>query len=280
MYQPVIPLSGIAGWSFLGRTQAAQMQSFEQSPQMARETEYFLENISAVTSAEELVQDRRLLAVALGAFGLGDEIGKTAFLQKILGEGTEDSEALANKFVDPRYAAFSRAFGFGDSGGPQVANAGFGKEIVNSYKQQQFEISVGNVDEPMRLALTFQREIGDLAAAAKQGTGGTQWYQLMGSQPLRTVVEAAFGLPAQFSGLDVDRQRETLEDKANQLFGSRSPAVFEDPEAVETMINRFLARRQAEQGPTAGTPGIGALTLLQSSGGGVTNLILSTISQG
>lgn len=280
MYQPVVPLSGVAGWRFLERTEAAQRESFERSPQMARETEYFLENISSIGSAQELVQDRRLLAVALGAFGLGDEIGKTAFLQKILAEGTDDGSSLANRFVDPRYAAFSKAFGFGDVAGPQVARAGFGKEIVDAYKQQQFEISVGNVDESMRLALTFQREIADLAVAAKQGSSATQWYRVMGNEPLRAVVEAAYGLPSAFSGLDIDRQREMLEDKTRQIFGSSSVSVFEDPDAVETMINRFLARQQAEQGPGAGTPGMSALTLLQSSGTGATNLILSIINPG
>jgi len=278
MFQPVVPLSGVAGWQFLGRTEAAQRQTFDNNAQLTRETEYFLANIADIGSARELVSDRRLLAVALGAFGLDEELYKTAFLEKILAEGTDDPESLANRFVDPRYQAFSKAFGFGNIGGPNVMRAGFGQEIVGQYKERQFEIAVGNADESMRLAMTFRREIADYAAAASDGSSGTQWYQILGNEPLRAVVQAAFGLPNSFAGLDVDRQREMLEDKTSQMFGTSSVAAFRDPEAVEQMIGRYLVRTQAEAGPSAGAPGMAALTLLQSANSGstgLTNLILS-----
>ncbi|MSU91793.1 DUF1217 domain-containing protein [Rhodobacteraceae bacterium 2CG4] len=277
MYQPVVPLSGVAGWRFLERTEAAQRQAFEGSARIQRDAAYFQERIADVSSARDLVADRRMLAVALGAFGLDDDLYKTAFLERMLSEGTDDPQSLANKFVDPRYTAFSKAFGFGDLGGPHVARAGFGQDIVARYKERQFEIAVGNSDESMRLAMTFRREIAGLAAAASDGANGTQWYRIMGSNPLRSVVEAAFGLPARFAGLDVDRQREMLEDKTSRMFGTSSVAAFREPEAVDKIISRFLVRRQAEAGPTAGTPGAAALTLLQSAGStGLTNLILSS----
>ena len=40
-------------------------------------------------SAADLVADRRLLKVALGAFGLEGEIDKKAFIRKVLEEGTD-----------------------------------------------------------------------------------------------------------------------------------------------------------------------------------------------
>ena len=72
-FQPVIPLGGYAGWTFLQRTREAQQQAFETSPQLARDVTYFEEKIGGITSAGDLVDDRRLLRVALGAFGLDDE---------------------------------------------------------------------------------------------------------------------------------------------------------------------------------------------------------------
>ena len=47
--------------------------TFTKSIELKRDTEYFQEKISSITSAEELVSDRRLLTVALGAFGLQDD---------------------------------------------------------------------------------------------------------------------------------------------------------------------------------------------------------------
>ena len=91
-FQPQIPLQGIAGWRFLERTQETQQAAFDKGPQMAREIAYFEENIGKVTSTAELMSDRRLLKVALGAFGLEQDIDKKAWIRKILDEGTDGSQ--------------------------------------------------------------------------------------------------------------------------------------------------------------------------------------------
>ncbi|MEM9127018.1 MAG: flagellar protein, partial [Pseudomonadota bacterium] len=87
-FQPVIPSGGVVGWRFLQRTYEAQIDSFSQSGVNQRETQYFLENISNVLTAEDLVSDRRLLQVALGAFGLEEDLDNRFFIQKILQDGT------------------------------------------------------------------------------------------------------------------------------------------------------------------------------------------------
>ncbi len=263
-FQPVSPLSGIAGWRFLERTQEAQQTAFYQNAQLDRDVEYFKENIFLVQTAEELVNDRRLLTVALGAFGLDEEIDKKFFIQKILAEGTENPGALANRFVDPRYGALAEAFSFGNLAGPQTSASDFGQRITDAYKERAFEIAVGNADGNMRLALGFKREIADYASLANANTAG--WFSIMGSTPMRTVFEGAYNLPSEFSGLDVDKQRDILRDRTRELFGSESPAVFLDPDNVNQVIDRFLVRAQINEGPSGNTPGIAALSLLQSSG--------------
>ena len=96
-FQPAIGVGGLSGWRILEATSARQRETFERSPQLLRNIEYFRENISSAQTAEALVKDRRLLTVALGAFGLTEEIGKRAFVQKMLEGGTEDSGSLANR---------------------------------------------------------------------------------------------------------------------------------------------------------------------------------------
>jgi len=96
-FQPVVPLSGYAGFAFLERTLETQQQAFNSSASIQRDTEYFLENIEKVETAEALVNDRRLFTVALGAFGLSDDINNKFFLQKVLEDGTLDPDALSNK---------------------------------------------------------------------------------------------------------------------------------------------------------------------------------------
>ncbi len=274
MYQPALPLGGIAGWRFLERTEAVQRAAFDRSAEMSRDVAHFRDKIFTVTTAEELVADRRLLKVALGAFGLEAEIGKTAFLRRILAEGSENPDALANRFVDPRYRDLARAFGFGDAGGARTMELGFAGRITDLYRTRQFEVAVGTQDPDLRLALGFRREIAALAAGPENAT--TKWYRVLGSTPLRTVLESAYGLPSEFATLDIDRQVEVMRDKTRALTGQEGVEAFADSAQVEATLNRFLVRREAETGPGPGTPGMAALTILRGGGtAGMTNLILS-----
>ena len=75
-YQPIIPSNGIVGWNFLQATYDKQFETFTKDAVLQRETDYFIENIGNVKSAEDLLSDSRLLTVALDAFGLGEDIYK------------------------------------------------------------------------------------------------------------------------------------------------------------------------------------------------------------
>ncbi|CAN5676580.1 DUF1217 domain-containing protein [soil metagenome] len=264
-FQPLVPMGGLAGWRFLERTAEAQRASFERSLALARDTAYFEANIGRIDSAEALVKDRRLLGVALGAFGLEAEIDKRFFIRKVLEGGSEGPGALARRLSAPGFRQLAEAFGFGNEGGAQTARAGFAERIVEQYRVRQFEAAVGNVDDNMRLALNFRREVKEIAEAA---TGsGSGWFQLLGSRPLRAVVEKAFGLPKEFGRIDVDRQRDMLRDRTRSLFGDGSVAAFRDPANVERLITRFLARAQIEGVAGAGVTSP-ALQLLQGMNDG------------
>ncbi len=275
-YQPTVPLGGLAGWRFLERTQAAQKAAFDRSADVARDTAYFEEKIGSIGSAADLVADRRLLKVALGAFGLDGEIDKKAFLRKVLEEGTTDPKALASRLADKSFAKLSDAFGFGAADGPRTGEAGFAATIVAAYRTRAFEAAVGDADNDMRLAMNFRREIADLAS---QGEDGASWYAVLGSKPLRQVFETAFGLPSAFAQIDIDRQRDVFADKNDALVGGDTLAAFRDPAAVEKVIERFLARAQIKAGAVTNTPASMALTLLQGRGAdasqGLLNLLAS-----
>jgi len=274
-FQPIIPLQGIAGWRFLERTQETQQAAFDKGPQMAREIAYFEENIGKVASTADLMSDRRLLKVALGAFGLEQDIDKKAWVRKILDEGTEDPEALAARLADKSYAKLSDAFGFGNAAGSRTGLPDFAREITDAYRVRSFEVAVGENNNDMRLAMSFRREIADLA---NQGETGASWFTVLGSKPLRSVVEAAFGLPTQFGQIDIDRQRDILRDKSSAMFGSADLTAFRDPANVDKLIDRFLAISQIRNGPSAVTGGSPALTLLQSANGGGSQGLFNLLS--
>ena len=112
-FQPTIPLGGVAGWTFLKRTLATQKSAHAASSQLDREAIYFREKIGTIKTAEDLVADRRLLRVALGAFGLSGDLNNRFFIRKVLESSALDTKSLANKLSDKRYGELSPAFGFG-----------------------------------------------------------------------------------------------------------------------------------------------------------------------
>lgn len=260
-YSPVIPLAGYAGWQFLNRTIEDQSQAMADTPAQARDMAYFRENIGKVESAEALVKDYRLLRVSLTAFGLQDDLPNKAFIQRILEDGTANDDALSNRLADKRYRSFSEAFGFGTSLPPLSRSPGFADKILNRFQDLSFEQAVGEVNGDMRLALNAARELPEIAADS--GSESTLWFRVMGNTPLRSVLETAFGLPSSVGALDLDRQLEIFQSRADSVLGSDSVTQFSDPEKVDDLIRIYLARAQVAQFNSATSSAAIALTLLR-----------------
>ncbi|MFT5796721.1 MAG: hypothetical protein ACI84R_000772 [Candidatus Azotimanducaceae bacterium] len=261
MFQPIVPSSGLVGWRFLQRTYDSQTENFNQSNLLQRDTEYFRGNIASITNAEDLVADRRLLRVALGAFGLDDDLGNKFFIKKMLEEGTIADDALSNRFTDTRYRDMVKAFGFGPAEVTRTGISLFTDEIVESYQTKQFEIAIGDQDPSFRIALYAQNELSEIAG--DDGSVNQKWFTIMGQPALRQLFEGALGLPNSFGQIDIDKQREIFQERAESIFGSGDPAQFKTPEAVDKLITQYLIRSQIDAISTASPSSI-ALTLLQS----------------
>lgn len=273
-FTPVIPATGLAGWNFLKISRESQTEIFNKSPDIARDVEYFKENIGSVETLDDFMSDRRLLKVALGAFGLGEEINKGAFVRQVLAEGTADGRAFAVRLNNQDYLDMANVFAV-DSEGNLSIDSDTAENIIADYQTGAFEVEVGTVDNTMRLAMNFEREMGELASSGVSENAG--WFKVMASVPMRTVIEGAFNLPTEFSQLDLDRQKEILSDKANSLFGGKSVDIFSDPENMEKAIRRYLLTEQINSGPDSSTPGFAALSILGGGIGsaGIANLLLS-----
>lgn len=261
-FQPVLPLQGVGGWRFLQRTMERQTESFSQSPAIRRDIDHFLARIGEVDTAEDLVSDRRLLRVALGAFGLQDDIDNRYFIRKILEEGTFDEGALANRLADDRYRKLSAAFGFGDFPTPSTKISDFGPGIVARFERQSFEVAVGQQDQSMRLALNAERELSALAEGG--ASDKVKWLRILGNPPLRQVFETAFRLPAGFGQMDLDRQVDAFRERTERLTGEGSVDQFAQAGPRERLIQTYLLQSQltASQTSAAGT---GALSMLQGA---------------
>lgn len=262
MFQPVLPMGGLPGWILLNRTMATQTAAFDAAPEIVRDTDYFEAQIATVSSAEELVADRRLLRVALGAFGLEDDINNRYLVRKVLEDGVADPASLANTLSDERYKQLSEAFGFGSSEfGPRTAEDGFGAEITAKFRARSFEVAVGNRDESLRLAMNAERELADIGL--DNASDNARWYRILGTPPLRTVFETAFGLPTGFGQLDIERQLDIFKTAASDKLGVDSVDALADEGIREKLVQTFLLRDQLK-GISGQSPQSIALTLLQA----------------
>ncbi|MBB1491716.1 DUF1217 domain-containing protein [Paracoccus sp. MC1854] len=239
-FQPVVGQGGYAGWRLLARTGEAQGALVARDPRVARDTAHVRAKLGEVGNAEELVSDFRLLRTSLSAFGLEGDANNRFFIRKVLESDLSDPKSLANRLSDKRYRAMAEAFRFGSGGSPSANLAG---EIVGRHVSAELERRVGTIDGNLRLAMSAERELKALGASAS--SDNTRWYNILGSAPLRKVVEGGLGLGADFGKLPIDRQLAEMKTRSGKLFGSDSPSVFAEASNVEKLIQRFLVRAQA-----------------------------------
>lgn len=233
-YAPIIPTSGLNGWQFLQRTMARQAATHAGTATARREEAYFRENIGKIGSAEELVNDRRLLRVALSAFGLADDLPNRAFIQRVLesptGEPAQgEKRSFVQRLADRRYHDLAAAFGFGD----RAANAGAaaGEKIA-----AQPDVAT----TASRLAASMQR---DLSALAGSGIGDdAAWTLVLGTPSLRAMFETAYDLPEGFAAAGLDEQLTTIRSRTEALFGSSAVAQFAGQGPLDALAQRYVDR--------------------------------------
>ncbi len=260
-FQPVLPLPGYSGWGFLKRTIVRQQAVQQALPVQQRDEAYFRDKIGKVDTAEKLVNDKRLLRIALTAFGLEGDVNNKAFIQKILEGGTLKEGSLANRLADKQYQKLSSAFGFGDYSVPRTKISTFPDEILAQVRTRRFETAVGEQNNTYRLALNAEREIPALAARNTSETA--KWFSVLGSAPLRDVMQTALGLPKSFSSIDIDQQVSVLKARTEAAFGSPGLNQFRDPAKMEALVRRFLLQSEIQGQTAASSSAATALTLLR-----------------
>lgn len=260
-FQPVLPLTGYSGWGFLKRTMARQEAVQQALPVQSRDEAYFRDRIGKADTAEKLVNDTRLLRIALTAFGLEGDVNSKAFIQKVLEGGTLKEGSLANKLADKQYQKFAAAFGYGDFSVPRTNISTFPDEILAQFRARSFETAVGEQNNTYRLAMNAEREIP--ALAAKSGSENAKWYTVLGNAPLREVMQTALGLPKSFASIDIDQQVSVLKKRSETAFGSSDIGQFKDPRKMEALTRRFLLQSEMQGQVAARSPAATALALLR-----------------
>lgn len=203
---------------------ARALDRISQQPQVAREVEYYRANIGDIESAEDLVNDARLFNFVMRAYGMDELSYAKALIRKVLEEGIDDPEALANQLTDTRYQELAEDFNFARYGETATVFDRVKNGVVDRYYSQSLEIEAGGQNDGARLAMYFERKAADIDSA----------YSILADPALFAFVRTAFGLPDQMSFSDIDRQAEMIEERLDI-------ASLGDPAAVDEVVGRFLA---------------------------------------
>lgn len=268
MFAPSVPFGGPAGYAFLQRTQARQQEALAQSPAVSRLTERFAERIGEVRTAQELVSDRQLREVALGAFGLSDDIDNVHYIRTILEQGTGEG-SLASRLTDKRYAKMAEAFGFDRTGEVELQSM----LLVHPPATREEALADVQGRTADRLTLMLTRELGEIATrdgTAKIDTGRVdgagdpitkrvpraltedeRWGAILLDTDLRQAFEAVLDLPEGYRDLPQAERIATVRAAAKAEFGDDTASRFRDAGAAEA----FAAQVISKVGPPAGAEG-------------------------
>ncbi|MEL7041461.1 MAG: DUF1217 domain-containing protein [Pseudomonadota bacterium] len=263
VFQPVIPLSGFGGWSFLQATYDRQLQAFSNAPQIQNDSAYFKEKLAQPMAIEDFLADSRLRRIALTSYGLDGEEWKVGFHRKVLEEVQDPASTFLARLNNPQYTRFAE--GLRPSNGTISLTGTQVDELVARYAAESFEVAVGEQDNSMRLSLNYQSEIGELVTDG--ATDETILFRLLGSVPVRTVLESALGLPTDIRSLPIERQAEILDERLKSQLNISSLQDLKSPELVERTVQRYQALQGLTQNVAATGPSATALTLLSNAAG-------------
>lgn len=257
-------LSATVTFNVMIRDYSKSLAAAAAEPAAARETEYFLANISKVKTAGELINNSKLYAYVLKAFGLSDMAFAKALIRKILEGGVASPKSLANTLNDPRYKALASVFNFAASGAETTGSLSLQRATVDNYIEQTLEANAGKQNEGARMALYFRRMAPKITSA----------YGILADRTLLKVVQTALGLSPSMSLQPIDTQAKMI---TRQL----KISDLHDPPKLQKFIERFtaaydsknseMAAAPAKSALFAGSPGIGSdllLSLAQLKRGG------------
>ncbi len=221
----------------------------EENPVISREVEYYRENISSVKSAQDLIDDPRMLKIALTAFGLEEMSYASAFIKKALDGGVDDDDSFANKLTDPRYQEFVETFNFKRYDTATTAFSKVTEGVIEKYYQASIETRAGNESVGARLAMYFERKSSDVTDA----------YEILGDKAMLQFVQTTFRLPTQMSFSSIERQAEMIEDRLDV-------EKLSDPEYVGKLVGQFLALWDLDN-PNASNNSTSVIPLINTNSG-------------
>jgi hypothetical protein len=252
-------LTTTANYRLIARDLDASLARTSEQAPVARETAYYQENISKISSIDDFIGNARIYNYAMKAFGLEDMAYAKAYMRKVLSEGVTNPDAFANKLNDERFVNFAKTFDFVTLGEATTATTDATEGVVDRYVRQTLEVQAGSDDDGVRLALYFKREAPNVSSV----------YGLLADTALWTVIKTTFGFPDEMANADIEQQAAMIKQRFDV-------ADLQDPAKLDKLITRFTAVWDVTQNATSDP----VLTLFDTTSQSTfdTNLLMTVMS--
>ena len=215
---------------------------------------YYHNTISRVRSLDGFLEDKRLVAYVLKAYGLEGERISNDVLRDVLTSDPMDKDSFVNRLSDNRLRDLAAAFNFTSDGrigrapAQQVQSRSAILRTIDLNTRQTMESEAGSQNEGVRLALYFQRKAVDIDSP----------FDILADKALFEVVRTSLALPASMSGADIELQAAMITKRLNL-------ADLQDPEKLEKFLARFSALYDLENGVSTGASAASIILGGQSS---------------
>ena len=217
-------MDALTTYTLFAADASRSLERIQSRADVARDVEYYKENITSVKSPEDLINDHRLYTFVMRAYGLEDLSYAKALMRKVLEEGIDDSDALANKLTDPRYTELATDFNFARFGETTTIFEKVKTGVIDKYYDQSLEIEAGDQNDGARLAMYFERKAESLESP----------YDILSDPALLKFVQTAFALPTQMSFADIEKQADMITERLDLV-------KLSDPEELDKLVTRFLS---------------------------------------
>jgi len=84
-------------------------------PVVSREAQYYRDTIGSITSIDDFLDNDRVYAYVMKAYGLEEMTYAKAFIRKVLESDLTDSDSFANLLTETKYKTLAAAFDFGNT---------------------------------------------------------------------------------------------------------------------------------------------------------------------
>lgn len=229
-----------------------------------KKAEVYQERIQSIDTVKELLADRDVIDVVIGAYGLDPEDVTDDFLKQVFASDLSDPKSFVNQQPDSRWTELVASFNFDANGNltretiGTVQQRGETLETVNKYLRQTLEETEGASNEAVRLALYFERTAPNITDA----------YGLIADDALMAVFRTTFGFSDEFSNMDVDQQARIINDNLDL-------ADLQDLTKLERFLQRYTAMYDTENASFSNS----AVSILSGGSGSISADLLFSLAQ-